>query len=351
MLELSQTQLVSLSVHQVGNRANDEGYQASARPYHPDENLREVLLRYFLKPFQQATDFYRFHHEDGLEHHVVYQLAAGALDQTQPLHENSVHLLEHLYAQSDHPHIKRGDVFVARLEDCVVEGELVNALGIFKAESVDTILQLEQQADQFKVHLQQGIPVKKLDKGCLIFHTEQDAGFRVLTVDNNHYDARYWKENFLGLRQEENDHYHTQQYLDMCEEFSNDYHGGEHERQEQMAFLNRSVDYFANNDRFNEQEFQEIVLEAPEAIADFNHFKERYQEHAGATATAQPEFDISDTAVSSARKKMKKAIRLDTHIQIQLDLFDDDPGHRYIEKGFDSDKGMHFYKVYFNHEV
>ena len=42
-------------------------------------------------------------------------------------------------------------------------------------------------------------------------------------------------------------------------------------------------------------------------------------------------------------------IELDTNIQIKLDVDAPDASAEYLERGYDAEKKMHFYKVFFNY--
>ena len=50
------------------------------------------------------------------------------------------------------------------------------------------------------------------------------------------------------------------------------------------------------------------------------------------------------------KNKIKTEIKLDTHIQIKLDLDAPDTAAEYLEMGYDEEKKMKYYKVYFNEE-
>ena len=62
------------------------------------------------------------------------------------------------------------------------------------------------------------------------------------------------------------------------------------------------------------------------------------------------QFDVSDIVLKKQKSKLKTEIKLDTHIQIKLDIDAPDAAEEYIEKGFDEEKNMKFYKVYYNEE-
>ena len=54
--------------------------------------------------------------------------------------------------------------------------------------------------------------------------------------------------------------------------------------------------------------------------------------------------------VKKQKQQIKTDIKLDTHIQIKLDIDAPDASSEYLEKGYDEEKKMRYYKVYFNEE-
>ena len=51
-----------------------------------------------------------------------------------------------------------------------------------------------------------------------------------------------------------------------------------------------------------------------------------------------------------ARKSIKNVINLDTHIQIKMDFINPESAEKFVEKGWDEEKQMYYYLVYFNKE-
>ena len=62
-------------------------------------------------------------------------------------------------------------------------------------------------------------------------------------------------------------------------------------------------------------------------------------------------FDISKPILQKEKRKIKNYIKLDTNIQIKLDFNNPESSQRFIEQGYDEERGMNFYKVYFNKEL
>jgi hypothetical protein len=75
---------------------------------------------------------------------------------------------------------------------------VVDAIGIFKSELQTDFLQFKNNHSDLEMILQQGVSLDKLQKGALIFNYKKEEGYKILSVDSNRYDARYWLEHFFG---------------------------------------------------------------------------------------------------------------------------------------------------------
>ena len=60
--------------------------------------------------------------------------------------------------------------------------------------------------------------------------------------------------------------------------------------------------------------------------------------------------NISDVVLKKEKNKLKTEIKLDTHFIIKLDVDAPDAASEYLEIGYDDEKKMKYYKVYFNEE-
>ena len=83
-------------------------------------------------------------------------------------HEQSLNIARYLYEKSMHPKIKGGELYVAYINNCIIDGKYVKAIGLFKSESKDTFLMLNQNNESYEISSQNGVSINKLDKGCLI---------------------------------------------------------------------------------------------------------------------------------------------------------------------------------------
>jgi len=349
MINLFPALIESISIHRAGNKSRNEALFLSSKPYQLNDELAPLIKEYFLKPFREKEEnYFRFAHDVDLEFHQLYNWTTEVFNNPSLLHEKSREITTYLYNQSEHPHIKSGEVYVVYFENMILDNEKVSALGIFKSELKQDFLQFEETEVRLEVILQQGVNLNKLDKGCLIFNSNKEEGYKILSVDSNRYDTRYWLERFLGVKPLADENFFTKKYLKLCQDFAKDVILPAEDKKEEVMFMNRAVNHFAKNDNFEETSFMNEVFDNPDLVPEFRHYKtERAPRYNIEDLTA---FPIANTAVSAARKKIKNVINLDTNIQIKLDFINPESAEKFVEKGWDEERQMYYYLVYFNRE-
>ena len=349
MINLFNAHIESLSIHRVGNKSRNEAIFLSEQPYQTNDEITPLLKEFFLKPFREKEEnYYQFAHEVDLEYHDMYKLASEVFDNPSTIHEVSKKITKHLFEQSNHPHIKNGEVYVAYLTHLTIDNHQVDAIGVFKSEVQADFLQFEEKGSNLEMLLQHGINLNKLDKGCLIFNYKKEEGYKILTVDSNRYDARYWLEHFLNVDAFQDENFITKKYLKFCQDFAKDVVLPAEDKKQEVMFMNRSVNYFAKNDEFEESKFLNEVIDNPDLIPEFKNYKvDRGEKYSIEDVT---NFPIANAAVTDARKKIKNVINLDTNIQIKLDFINPESAEKFVEKGWDEEKQMYYYLVYFNKE-
>ncbi|UJH92203.1 nucleoid-associated protein [Antarcticibacterium sp. 1MA-6-2] len=349
MINLYNAQIESLSIHRVGNKSRNENIFLSAEPFQLNDEIMPLIKEYFLKPFREKEEnYYQFFNETDLEFNELYNLANQIFDSPENVHEVSKKINTLLFEQSAHPHIKSGEVYIVYFENMLLDNEKVSAIGIFKSELKHDFLQFQEKGSILEMIIQQGINLNKLDKGAIIFNKNRAEGYKILSVDSNKYDTKYWLENFLGVDVLADDNFYTKKYLKFCQNFAKDVVLPAEDKKEEVMFMNRSVDYFAKNDSFEETNFLNSVLDNPDLIPEFKNYKtEKAPKYKIEDLT---EFPIANTAVTAARKSIKNVINLDTNIQIKLDFINPESAQKFVEKGWDEEKQMYYYLVYFNKE-
>lgn len=346
MIYCEESELYASALHFVGNKNEEENVSLSADLMDVrKDDLKLSLLQYFLSPFN-SDEYYEFFHESELELNEVYTYVSRIFDDPEELYAQSVNLAKHLYEQSTHPKIKGGEFYTVYFKDCILDGDTMDAVGLFKSENKDTFLKVLREDGSFNLLSEQGINIKKLDKGCLIFNKEKENGYVVAVVDNTNrmMEAQYWMDDFLHVRQRKDEYANTHNFMTLAKDFVTKELPNEFEvsKADQIDLLNRSLQFFKEKETFDIEEFTEEVIEQPEVIEKFHQFKQEFE--AESQIVIDDQFTISESARKKQQRTYKRIIRLDKKIQIIID------GNREnVEQGED-ERGK-FYKVYYNEEI
>ncbi|HEU4497107.1 MAG TPA: nucleoid-associated protein [Flavobacterium sp.] len=349
MLDFTNCNILDVIAHQVGNQTNDEELILSTSLLNTeDARLRELLIKYFLYPFKDVEEFYSFTFSDeDFTLNPLYQYAISIFSEKKSFKIKSESIAKHLYEIALHPQIKSGDLFVVTFENISVNGELVNALGFFKSENRQEFLQLNKNSKEFSLRYDDGINIDKLDKGCLIFNTEKENGYRICVIDksNKSNDAQYWVNFFLNIKPIKTNFHQTNQFLGIAKQFVTKQldENFEVSKTDKIDYLNRSVDYFKTHDNFDKQEFEKEVFGDKNVIKSFQQFDETYRQEN--EVELADNFEISAQAVKKQARVFKNVLKLDKNFHIYIH------GNReMIEQGIDED-GRKYYKIYYENEA
>ncbi len=349
MITFFEAALQQLSIHKVGNKQLDEQLVLSEQPLQlEDEVLGTLLMQYFLQPFEKVNEIYRLNHSSGnLQLNEVYHFAGKIFEEDDSFHDTSQQLAKLLYEKASHPKIKSGELYVVHFTNLQMEGELLEAIGIFKSENKEPYLTVSQQDSGFILQYQQeAINIKKLDKGCIIFNTEKEEGYKVAVIDHtNRSEAVYWMDEFLQLKVRNDNYSQTNNVLSVYKTFVTEKIETDFDisKADKIDMLNRSIKYFKEKDHFNLDEFSNEVIGSDEGIALFKDYKKQYEQNFD--APMQDSFEISDVAVKKQARVFKSVLKLDRNFHIYIH-----GNKELIEKGFDAERNMNYYKVYFKEE-
>ncbi|HNQ69055.1 MAG TPA: nucleoid-associated protein [Bacteroidales bacterium] len=348
MIDYTNTNIEYVSVHTVGNKTNSEELYLSKSLLDTSElKVRELLFKFFLKPFENPV-FYSFSFtNDDFTLNPIFNFVSKIFDNSKNFHLNSINIAKHLYELSIHPQIKSGDLFIAHFLDISIDDELTDAIGIFKSENRQAFLKLDSSKEDFTIRCIDGINIEKLDKGCLIFNTDEDSGFKVCIIDksNKSIEAQYWRDSFLQIKPCSDEYHHTKEFMNITKNFVAKQLTEEFEvsRADQIDMLNRSVEYFKTHDTFNKKDFEQNVFQDTGIINSFRSYDESYRETH--SIDLENSFGISSQAVKKQARIFKSVLKLDKNFHIYIHGNKD-----LIEQGVEKD-GRKFYKIYFENET
>lgn len=347
MINHANAVLDDVSVHLVGNKTNGDEIVVTKSPLDiSDPVMSDLLLRFFLSPFKQSELFnFTFSNGDA-QMNPVFVYAKQLFGYHGDFHIQSVNIAKHLYETSIHPQIKGGDFFVARISGLELEYKRVNAIGLFKSENRQAFLKLQHDKKHFTMDVLEGINPDKLDKGCIIFDTDEDKGYKVAIFDrlNKSGEAQFWKDQFLMLKPCSDEFHHTSDFLDIARQYVTKQLPEDFEvnKSDQIDILNRSMEYFKTRDNFEKKEFEQEVFQDEALIKSFRKFDTAYRKEN--EISPEDSFEISLPALKKQARVFKSILKLDKNFHIYIHGNKD-----LIEHGVEKD-GRKFYKIYYNEE-
>ena len=346
MINFHESTLNKLALHRVGNKSAEEGVVLSSKLLEINDVISPLLLQYFLSPFKSG-EFYNLTHSSELKMNEVFHYASAIFSDPGCLLEQSGNLAQHLYRHSTHPKIRTGEFYVVHFENCLINEEIIDAIGLFKSESRETYLKIYPVSGSFEIGHDDGININKLDKGCLIFNSGRDEGYLVAIVDNLNKgnEAQYWRDDFLQVKPRSDSYHKTRAVMDLCKKFVTEKLPNDIEasRADQADMLNRSMKFLKENNTFELEEFNEQVLNSPAIISSFSNFANQFggEQYLDIAET----FEISESAIKRQSRFMKSVIKLDKNFHIYIH------GEREMaEKGFDQERQLNYYKLFFREE-
>lgn len=348
MLIFADSKIEDIAVHRVGNKAQDEFYILSDQSLDLDElddETQAYLMRFFTDPFNKSPRVFRLFHNNGdlnlneVYHHANWIFRGDFVLSTQDL-------AKRLYEVSNHPKIKAGEFYTVKFSNVMFEGEEIEALALFKVDCKESYLDANPQDGSYQLKLVNGVGLGKIDKAAIILNCESEHGYKVILAENaKTLDASFWRDEFLQVEQRNDSNLQTTVTMNAFKSFVTDRldERFELEKVDKIDLLNKGMAYFKEHESFNEQEFCETVLQNADAIAMYKDFSQAMAEDQ--RIEIPKSFEISDAVLKKNKNAFKSVIKLDKNAHIYLH------GKRdFIEKGFDEEKGMNFYKVFFQNE-
>lgn len=342
MIQSNNVEIHSIGLHKVGNKYMDEPLELSTELINLDDYIKNILVNYFLSKFN-FFELFSLSHQIDVKYNEIFSISQEIFSKRDISVAETVNLAKHLYEQSTHPKIKGGEFYIVYFKDFVVDNKIMDAIGLFKSENKDTFLKIHSKGENFEIESESGININKLDKGCLIFNTEKENGYLVAIVDNTNKgsEAKYWTDDFLHVRPRKDSFNQTQNMLSLCKSFVSQL-PSDNGKVEKAAYMNRSVEAL-KEESVNVDTFAEQVFETPELVSEFKQYKETYQK--------ERDIEIDDTFATASTAIKRRAtgtmttIKLDKNFDINIH-----GGEQYIVRGYDEDRGMYYYQLFFKEE-
>lgn len=334
MLEVNESKLAQYVAHYVGDTLV-LGEEAFSNP----EIMLEAAFTQLAFSKIDLGQHYEFFHETDIGLNEVYTYVKSIFDQENSFLEQSKNIATHLHSSSQHPNIKSGELFIGLFENCIWHTEVKRVLAIVKIDEKEMFLDVKNEQNKMIVNGIDGINVKKINNMAVIIDMGADEAPIVFMKTKKKEDVIYWQERFLKIKVAD-EHYHKtnlaltecKKYILKEESFTNT---------EKLGFLNKTLDYFRNEEEFQVTDYIDTVFEKADSV----------QKDIIVNTVKPYETVISESAIAKAEKGYNRKIKLDSNIEIQVNVRNIEQVHELIEVGYDEATNRKFYKIYFQEEI
>ncbi len=338
-------QIRKMIVHHVGNKSNGEGVGFSSNELAFDA-IEGDLVKLILKSFK-TDDLYHFYFESTLELNPVYTFVRNIFNNPQDFITQSNHIAKILYEASIHPKVKAGELSVIYLKECNLDNEVVDAIVLFKSETWEETLQLERSESGFVAKKANGINLSKIDKGCMIYNTAVKDGYKISVIDkiNKAGDTKYWKDTFLHIQSYKDGVHQTANLVELCSEFINTSIA----ENKKLTKVEKAMIAIRSKKILLESEIESISLDEYSSKVFQNtklseKFSEFIEESDRANEIDSDNIIIEKKAINK-RKSIVSTIKLDDNFELNIR-----GSEERIIKGYDSEAGLNYYKLFFEKE-
>jgi hypothetical protein len=345
IIDVSQARIDRLIIHRIVSQSSDQKNKFSEEEVALNGEMRELLARFFFASLK-SQDLSVFTQGALEEPESVCAQARALFDGDKSFIEASCEIGEILHDASKHPQVKDGDLYVARIDSCYWNGQEVQALGIFKSEVKETFINLVEDETGFHVERSEGFSINRMDKGCLILDAERDKGFVLSVFDNTSKGSRranYWMDEFLCATVRKDSRYYTEHTVKNVKDFLTKELPKKKEsfKETQMEAMDKTVDYFREKEKFDRKEYAETVFADEDTRREFSDFLSCKNDG----LDDWDHFPIAEEAVKKTSRFMKKVIKLDKDYSIYVH-----GNGNFMQKGFDPEYGLKFYKIFYTEE-
>jgi|GEM_PF-1297224 len=345
MIDLTQAYIEAAIIHGVGNQARGEPLILSERQPQLNKTLESAFLKFFFNPFYKNSSEYYFFHEESLDLNEMYSYVKDYQRKTQSFEDSTKRIAKLLYRITNHPNILSGDLIFALIKNAQVNNHRQTIFGVFKSEQRSKYIDILKDNQNISANVSDGIDLGSLDKGALIF-VESDEPF--LCIHNNRkVDSTYWNDSFINCRLKDDDQARTKMFIDACVSFSKEI-GNQNTDKSDIANINSKItEYFSEEKAIEINSFANYLsLSEPQNETLKKHIDNVEKKF---KIDLNQKFSIDKDKTIVLKKRLEKIIKLDTKIDIKI--HSDSPSPKtLIEKGFDKNKGMSYYKIFFNEE-
>lgn len=334
------TTLRHLMIHGIGNKCLDEPLVLSNQEVKMNETTANKLLDNLLKKIPYEAS-YHYSHDIDLSYNEMFAFSQKVFTNNDTLVDMSKNIAKHLFNQGVTKNVQAGIVYIAYLQGVLVDNKEVDAMGVFKSEKTDTFLKVNYEDGIYRLSSEKGMGC--IDHGCLIINTESENGYLISLLNTRKKsDVKYWNEDFLGVKLRNDDYNRTNQIIELCGSFitSNEAIA----KKDKAGMIDQVLSAMTIGDTTFEKIADTVFKDktVKEQFLDFRNQKSSFADE-NLNEHFSPTSENIEKQLKKYRNKSKLILDDDFEVLIKN-------GDGNIVRGYDEEKGLSYYKLYFRDE-
>lgn len=339
MINLNEINIRQIGIHYL--HKEPEKVVISEQPVTPssDDMVKKLIIGLYHKFSLEVP--YEFSNSGTDQSHGASNLIQQNLNQQRSFQEISVELAD-LYLESyEAGNLKAGYLILLELENIMIDDIACSGVGILRSHESEEFLSPRRMNQSIDIDVLQGVSLKNLEINCLIVHEDSTKNAQVFFKNTGiGFKNNFFMDQYLKVVPIINEYHHTQGQINMYKSFV------ENEMDSKIEKLNKindSIQYLNQHDNFQISDFEEEVIKDPETIGSFQEFRQNFSDENNIELS--DDFIISRNAVKNNTRYVRNVIKLDKNFHVYVH------GNRqYIVKGYDEEKDLYYYQIYFKEE-
>lgn len=332
--------ITKVITHKVGNKIANTGCSMSDVLTGTGELQRMALLNMCIEPFKDEGTL-QFFHPSSLGFNLVYESVRQIFDNPDRFINMSQNLARHLYDVTVGINDKGGLMVVLYFNNFIVDGDTVDAVGIFKCEKKGMVLSGIPNNNDNGIDFDLVKGISSYDKGCLVFNKDRENGYVVYAFEatGKPRPRELWFSDFLSVEKRADSYNCTESMMLFASKFIKQAIPSRFEASTKdiAEILERAKLFFKEEGFFYTDQFFHDVLEQEDII---DLWKETVKAQDDPLLNLE-EFGLSVQAVKRYQRKFDSDIVLD--------------GKTKINRGIDHESGEDdrgkYIKIYYKQQT
>ena len=341
MINLSEINIQQIGIHYLNKEL--EKVVISEQPVTPsDNNMVKKLVKGLYHRFSLEVPF-EFSNLRTEDSNRASNLIRQKFNSQVSFQEISVELAS-LYLDSyETENMKSGYLILLDLTNIMINEVSCSGLGILRSHEAEEFISPKQLNQFIDIDVLQGISLKNLEINCLIVREENTKTDQVFFKNPSlEFKNNFFMDQYLSVVPVINEYHQTQGQINIYKSFVENELNLD-SKIEKFDKINDSMQFLNQHDNFQISDFEEEVIKDPETIDSFKEFRQNFSDENDIELS--DDFIISKNAVKNNTRYVRNVIKLDKNFHVYVH------GNRQnIVKGYDEEKDLYYYQIYFKEE-